>query len=70
MDPKEAVYRVLGGSIGPHPIEIDEILVTSSWRPNIYVTDKYISPQGRVFLSGDAAHQNIPTVSFNEISYS
>ncbi|KAK5454249.1 hypothetical protein LTS15_006249 [Exophiala xenobiotica] len=60
IDPKEAVYRVLGGSVGPYPIEIDEILVTSSWRPNICLAAKYISHGGRVFLSGDAAHQNIP----------
>ncbi|KIV81897.1 hypothetical protein PV11_04046 [Exophiala sideris] len=61
LDPKEAVYRVLGGSVGPYPIEIDEVLVTSTWRPNICIAEKYISPGGRVFLSGDAAHQNIPT---------
>jgi FAD-dependent monooxygenase len=61
LDPKEAVYRVLGGSIRPYPIEIDEILVTSTWRPNICIAEKYISPGGRVFLAGDAAHQNIPT---------
>ncbi|KAK5413707.1 hypothetical protein LTR06_005134 [Exophiala xenobiotica] len=60
IDPKEAVYRVLGGSVGPYPIEIDEVLVTSSWRPNICLADRYISQGGRVFLSGDAAHQNIP----------
>ncbi|KAH0845670.1 2,4-dichlorophenol 6-monooxygenase [Fonsecaea pedrosoi] len=61
LDPKEVVYRVLGGSGSPWPIKIDEVLVTSTWRPNIYLADKYISPKGRVFLSGDAAHQNIPT---------
>ncbi|KIX01108.1 uncharacterized protein Z518_10174 [Rhinocladiella mackenziei CBS 650.93] len=61
LDPKEAVYRALGGSLAPYPIDIDEILVTSSWRPNICIAEKYISPHGRVFLSGDAAHQNIPT---------
>lgn len=61
LDPKEAVYKALGGVNAPFPIEIDEILVTSAWRPNIYLADKYVSAQGRVFLSGDAAHQNIPT---------
>ena len=35
--------------------------MTSCWRPNICVVDNYVSPKGRVFLSGDAAHQNIPT---------
>ncbi len=37
-----------------------QVLVTSSWRPNICLADKYIFASGRVFLSGDAAHQNIP----------
>lgn len=61
LDPEETVYKILGGLVGPHQIKIDEILVTSTWRPNICLVDKYISPKGRVFLSGDAAHQNIPT---------
>lgn len=61
LDPEETVYKVLGGSVGPYPIKIDQILVTSTWRPNICLVDKYVSPKGRVFLSGDAAHQNIPT---------
>lgn len=61
LNQEQAVHNVLGGSVGPYPIKIDEILVTSTWRPNIYLADKYISPKGRVFLSGDAAHQNIPT---------
>jgi hypothetical protein len=60
VDPEKAVYEVLGGSAGPYPIKIDEILVTSAWRTNICIADQYISPGGRVFLSGDAAHQNIP----------
>ncbi|EXJ73511.1 uncharacterized protein A1O5_03272 [Cladophialophora psammophila CBS 110553] len=61
LDPEETVYRVLGGSSEPWPIKIDEVLVTSTWRPNICIAEKYISPHGRIFLSGDAAHQNIPT---------
>ncbi|ETI25131.1 hypothetical protein G647_04503 [Cladophialophora carrionii CBS 160.54] len=61
LDPREAVYRVLGGSGPPCHIAIDEVLVTSSWRPNICIAERYISDGGRVFLSGDAAHQNIPT---------
>jgi 2-polyprenyl-6-methoxyphenol hydroxylase-like FAD-dependent oxidoreductase len=61
LDPVQAVYRVLGGCLDPFPIKIDQILVTSSWQPNICVVDNYASPKGRVFLSGDAAHQNIPT---------
>ncbi|MAD87814.1 MAG: hypothetical protein CL912_33050 [Deltaproteobacteria bacterium] len=61
LDPKEAVCKTLGGPEGPVHIDIDEVLVTSSWRPNICLADEYISKGGRVFLSGDSAHQNIPT---------
>jgi hypothetical protein len=61
LDPKETIYKELGGSKDKLKIEIDEILLTSNWRPNICLADKYISEKGRVFLSGDSAHQNIPT---------
>lgn len=61
IDPKETVYKALGGECMPFEIEIDEILVTSVWRPNIYLASKYASDRKRVFISGDAAHQNIPT---------
>ncbi|OAP58467.1 hypothetical protein AYL99_07557 [Fonsecaea erecta] len=61
LDPEQVVYNVLGGSREPWPIKIDQVLVTSMWRPNICIAEKYISSHGRVFLSGDAAHQNIPT---------
>ncbi|KAF2013873.1 hypothetical protein BU24DRAFT_249031 [Aaosphaeria arxii CBS 175.79] len=61
IDPYEAVYKALGGHFAPYKIEITEILVKSKWRPNIYLADKYISEKGRIFLSGDSAHQNIPT---------
>lgn len=61
IDSYDAVYRVLGGLYGPYNIEIDEILVRSTWRPNIAVARTWIGPKGRVFLAGDSAHQNIPT---------
>ncbi len=61
LDPERCVQAVLGGSEGPYPIKIDKILVTSSWRPNICIADRYRSRVGRIFLSGDACHQNIPT---------
>lgn len=61
IDAREAIYKALGGECAPFKIEIDEILVTSTWRPNIYLADKYTSAGKRVFISGDAAHQNIPT---------
>ncbi|KAJ3536123.1 hypothetical protein NM208_g6859 [Fusarium decemcellulare] len=58
---KEAVYKVLGGLHGDYPVDIDEILVRSVWRPNIAVAQTWCSPNLRVFIAGDAAHQNIPT---------
>ncbi|EXA32094.1 hypothetical protein FOVG_16671 [Fusarium oxysporum f. sp. pisi HDV247] len=61
IDSKEAVYKALGGLYGNYPIEIDEILVRSVWRPVIAVTRTWSSPKLRVHLAGDAAHQNIPT---------
>ena len=61
IDPKEAIYKVLGGSLEPCPINVDEVMVKSVWRPNICIADRYISEHKRVYLSGDAAHQNIPT---------
>jgi hypothetical protein len=61
IDPEQAIYDVLGGSIGSYPIKIDKILVKSAWRPNICIATEYASKGGRIFLSGDAAHQNIPT---------
>jgi hypothetical protein len=61
IDPHLAIYKALGGENGPLKIEIDEILVASVWRPNIFLADKYVSEHIRGFLSGDSAHQNIPT---------
>lgn len=61
IDSHEAVYRVLGGLYGKYEIQIDEILVRSVWRPNIAVARTWSSPNQRVFIAGDAAHQNIPT---------
>lgn len=61
LDAEKAVAEVLGGSMGPRPIKIDEILVHSMWQPSIAVAERYNSDSLRVFLSGDSAHQNIPT---------
>ena len=61
LDPYEVVYRVLGGSCAPYPIKIDEIIVQSRWLPWVCVADSYTSVLGKVFLAGDAAHQNVPT---------
>ena len=61
IESKAAVYRALGGLYEDFEVEIDEILVRSVWRPNIAVTRTWHSPNRRVFLAGDSAHQNIPT---------
>ncbi|KAL2809428.1 FAD binding domain-containing protein [Aspergillus granulosus] len=63
IGPREAVYAALAGENQPQPyhIDIDEVLVTSTWRPNICVAARYTSDKQRVFLAGDSAHQNIPT---------
>ena len=61
MDPMQEIAKGLGSEGAPFPITIDQILVTSIWRPNIYLADRYVSDHCRVFLSGDSAHQNVPT---------
>ena len=61
VDALDAISDVIGASSGPCPIRVDEVLLKSSWRPSIAVAECYKSPGHRVFLSGDAAHQNIPT---------
>ncbi|KAM6529404.1 hypothetical protein FALCPG4_007539 [Fusarium falciforme] len=61
LDPKESVYKVLGGSQGPFPVTINKVLVCSAWRPSIAIAQRFASDSLRVFLVGDAAHQNIPT---------
>lgn len=54
QDPVALVRDALGA-----PIEIDEVLLTSVWRPSLLVAERYRA--GRVLLVGDAAHQFIPT---------
>lgn len=60
IDPREWVYRVLGGVGEPYRFKIDEIQVTSTWRINFAIAEKYISTGGRVVLGGDACHRNPP----------
>lgn len=43
LDLEKVIYDVLGGSLGPCPIKVDEILVHSTWRPSISVADRYAS---------------------------
>jgi hypothetical protein len=54
IDPKEIIFQVLGGAVGPFEIEIDEILLHNSWAPNMAVADSYRTAKGRVFLAGDS----------------
>lgn len=58
---EEAIYTLLGGIGRPYEIRIDEILVRSTYRPSIAVARSFSGPNMRVFLAGDAAHQNVPT---------
>ena len=61
ISPQDVVDTVLGGLNGKYPIKIDEVLVRSEWRPSIAVARTWASPEHRIFIAGDAAHQNIPT---------
>ncbi|RFU23973.1 hypothetical protein B7463_g12365, partial [Scytalidium lignicola] len=61
FDPKEIVYKVLGGHAGLFHIDIDKIMVNNAWRLNLVVADNYRSKRGCVFPAGDSVHQNIPT---------
>ena len=63
LDPHQVIYSIVGGSLGPYPIQVDDIIVSSTWYPKICIADRYRSRAGtgRVFLAGDSAHQNVPT---------
>lgn len=54
-DPVRLVRELIGGATEDIPIEV---LATDPWRARMQVADRYGS--GRVFLAGDAAHQNPP----------
>lgn len=54
IDAREQIYKVLGGQGPPFEIDIDEILVSSVWRPNNAIADRYRSLGGRAFIAGDA----------------
>ncbi|MDT5100577.1 MAG: hypothetical protein QOC76_4314 [Mycobacterium sp.] len=56
-DTAEFVARALG-----RPIEIDEILASSVWRPNALLADQY--GRDRILLAGDSAHTMVPTGGF------
>lgn len=63
---QEAVEMVLGGQNGRFPVKIDEVLVRSTYRPTIAISERFSSPGGHIFLAGDAAHQNIPTGGYGK----
>lgn len=61
LDPYEVISRGVSGSFNTSvPIKVDKVLVSSTWRPNIYLSAKYTSPHQRIFLAGDSAHQTVP----------
>ena len=64
VDPVKVIFTVLGGSIGPYAINVDEILVSGFWRPSTFAATAYRSPVGRVALAGDSVHQCIPTGAY------
>jgi 2-polyprenyl-6-methoxyphenol hydroxylase-like FAD-dependent oxidoreductase len=57
--PGDLSPEALVQTIVQRPLEIDEVLQHTLWRPNIVVAERF--REGRVFLAGDAAHQVIPT---------
>ncbi|KAL2796952.1 FAD binding domain-containing protein [Aspergillus keveii] len=60
LDPREVVYKMLGGCLGRWEIKIDEVLVHSEWQPSFSVAETYSTEKGHVLLAGDAAHRNPP----------
>ena len=64
VDSLNVIFTVLGGSLGPYKISVDEILVSGFWRPGTFAADAYRSQEGRVFLAGDSVHQCIPTGAY------
>ncbi|KIX97076.1 uncharacterized protein Z520_07190 [Fonsecaea multimorphosa CBS 102226] len=61
VTPEEAISRISSGNGEPLWIDVDKILVRSTYRPNLVVATQYMGPKRRLFLAGDSAHQNVPT---------
>ncbi|KAL4998554.1 FAD binding domain-containing protein [Aspergillus recurvatus] len=63
LDPKTAIYRVLGGHGATGrcwELPIDDILVDSTWQPSLGIAAAYSTPSLLVFLAGDSAHLSPP----------
>ena len=59
FDPSEIPSEeIIADALGRR-IVVDKVLVTSVWQPQLLLARNY--REGRVFLAGDSAHQNIPT---------
>lgn len=59
VDPSCYTSQALVDESLGRPVKIDEVIVTSVWRGNLLLAERY--RDGRVFLAGDSAHQNIPS---------
>jgi len=53
-DPAGFLRQILGTEL-----DIDEVQLTTRWRPRYLIADRYL--HGRVLLAGDAVHQMFPT---------
>ncbi|KAL4809100.1 putative monooxygenase [Aspergillus unguis] len=58
---RESIMRVLGGMGEPYAIDIDEIIVQSTFKPTVATAQAWLGPNQRAFLAGDAAHQTVPS---------
>lgn len=54
IDKQELLDKICG-----RHLEVDEVLQSSVWQPNVLVANHY--RVGRLFVAGDAAHEVIPT---------
>ncbi|EEU35147.1 uncharacterized protein NECHADRAFT_88697 [Fusarium vanettenii 77-13-4] len=55
---EDAMDTVLRGAHRPFKIKINKTLVRSAYRPGTEVAKSFAGPGLRIFLAGDAAHQN------------
>ncbi|KAL4984477.1 FAD binding domain-containing protein [Aspergillus falconensis] len=58
---ESVIMRVLGGMGDPYAIDIDEIIVQSTFKPTVATAQAWSGPNQRAFLAGDAAHQTVPS---------